>query len=327
MTLTPNLTASCPLVLACDGGYAMQLATTLRSIAEANRRWWPLEIYILSNGFSESVKRKTIDSQPEGSCSIRWAPLDLTGFAGFSTLPHISTIAYARLLIPSVLPAGVSRALYLDADILVLDDLAPLCQLDLEGAVVGAVLDERLDTHVKLGNTCIAGLPLPSVRDYFNDGILLIDVAKWRSERIPEKALEYLERCPHTIYGDQDALNVACDSVWKNLDPRWNYYQIDLEKPLSDMTPAQRPGIIHFHGWSKPWDASSLNSNAGFYDNFRTRTLFARTPAKKLVQVPIVIWSRLKKLLKRSAIVGHVWNRLRSLQSRDGRNSAGRLSV
>jgi lipopolysaccharide biosynthesis glycosyltransferase len=325
LALTLNSTVSCPLIFACDAGYAMPLATTLRSIAEANRSAWPLEVYILSDGFSENTKRKVIDSLPEGSFSLRWLPADLATFAGFSTLQHISTATYARLLISSKLPDRVHRVLYLDADILVLDELARIRELDLEGAVLGAVLDERLSAHIKMGNTSLAGLP--SVRDYFNAGVLLIDLARWRAERISEKALEYLAQCPHSPYSDQDALNVACDGLWKKLDPRWNYYQIDLEKPLSDLSAAQRPGIVHFQGWSKPWDARSLNLNAGFYDSFRTRTLFACTTEERLRQVPLVIWSRLKRVLKRSVIVSHIWNQLRSLQSRDGRNTDRRLSA
>jgi len=318
LTAQTNPAIDCPLVLACDGGYSMQLATTLRSILEVSRSSWPLEIYILSNGFPESTKRRIVESQPAGACSIKWKTVDLAQFARFSTLPHISSIAYARLLIPSVLPARVSRALYLDADILVLADLAPLCQLDLQGAVAGAVVDERVTTHLNLGNRELNGSPLPSVRKYFNDGVLLIDVAKWRSERIPEKAMEYLEGCPDTMFGDQDALNFACDGHWKNLDSRWNFYQIDLAKPLADMIPSERPSIIHFQGWQKPWDAGSLNPNARFYDEFRSRTLFAYTPGERLGNVPRILWSRLKRFLRRFTLIVHVRDRLRSIRTQEG---------
>jgi len=317
----------CPLVFACDGGYSMPLATTLRSVVEANRSGWPLEIFILSHGFSESMKKKVLDSQPEGSCSIRWIPVDLTQFTGFSTLQHISSATYARLLIPSILPDDISRVLYLDADLLVLGDLTPILELDLESAVLGAVVDERLDTYIKMGNTRLGGLPLPRVRGYFNAGVLLIDLEGWRAKQVPESALEYLQKYPDTLYSDQDALNAACDGLWKPLDPRWNYYQIDLKKPLSDMSVDQRPGIIHFQGGLKPWDPRSLNLNAGFYDGFRNRTLFARTPAEKLKQVPAVIWSRFKALLKRSDTVSRVVDRLRTLQAADGRKAGRRLST
>jgi lipopolysaccharide biosynthesis glycosyltransferase len=313
MTSICNSTVNCPLVFACDQDYAMPLATTLRSVAETNRSEWPLQIYLVSHGFSERTKTKIIDSLPKGSCSIRWEPVDLARFRGFSTLRHISRTTYARLLIPSILPAGIPRSLYLDADLLVLDSLRTICDLDLEGAALGAVVDERLDTYGKMGNTSLAGLPFPRVRDYFNAGALLIDLARWRAERISEKALEYLEQCPNSAYSDQDALNVACDGLWKKLDPRWNYYQIDLKEPVSDLSDNQRPGIIHFHGWSKPWDPGSLNFNARFYDGFRNRTLFALTLGERWRQGPTVIWARLKSILRRSDAVRHLWNRLKSL--------------
>jgi lipopolysaccharide biosynthesis glycosyltransferase len=322
---TPNSTVRCPFVLACDAGYAMPLATTLRSIAEANRSGWPFEVYILSDGFSENIKKKVIDSLPEGSASIHWLPVDLSAFARFSTLRHISTATYARLLIPTMLPDRVHRVLYLDADILVLDDLSPIQKLDLEGAVLGAVLDVRLNAHINMRDTSIAGLP--RVRGYFNAAVLLIDVARWRAGQVTEKALEYLRRYPHSPYSDQDALNVACDGLWKTIDHRWNHYQVDLEKPLSDLSAAQRPGIVHFHGGLKPWDARSLNLNAGFYDSFRSRTLFACTPEERLRRAPFMIWSRLKRILKRSNVLNYVWTRLRSRQSPDGPNTARRLSA
>jgi lipopolysaccharide biosynthesis glycosyltransferase len=327
LTVTENATFNCPLVFACDTGYAMPLATTLRSLAETNRGAWPLQIHILSDGFSKEMETRIVESLPQGSCAIRWAPIELTLFAGLSTLRHISSMTYARLLLASILPEGTSRALYLDVDILVLDSLKPLLELDLDGAVMGAVLDERVDTHIKMGNTSLAGWPLPNVADYFNAGVLLIDVARWRAERISEKALDYLKRCPHTLFMDQDALNIACDGAWKKLDPRWNYFQIDLENPLPDLSPAQRPGIIHFHGSLKPWDPRALNLNAGFYNSFRARTLFARTLADKFGEVPIVMWSRFKRSLKRSGILTRARNRLHALYLPGTPKAGRRLSA
>lgn len=322
-----NPIVSCPLVFACDPDYAMPLATTLLSVTEANRRAWPLQIYILACGFSHNIKAKIADSLPKGSCLIEWVSVDVTAFSGFSTIRHISSATYARFLITNSLPEEISKVLYLDADILVLDDLVSLCETELDGAVVGAVLDERVTTHIKMGNTSLGGLPLPCVQDYFNAGVLLIDLAKWRTERTSQKAIEYLELHPHSAFSDQDALNFACDGRWKKVDPRWNYYQIDLKTSISDLRDKQRPGIIHFQGWCKPWDPGSLNVNARFYDSFRSRTLFARTLGERWKQVPIVIWARLKSILRRFGTVRYLWNQLKLLQARDESKSARRLSA
>src|SRR5271154_1359623 len=84
-----------PIVLACDEPYAMQLATVLLSAAEANRSGQPLDVYVLSDHFSPSIRRRVVESLPEGSAVIRWVPVDLSSFEEFPTLPHISKMTFA----------------------------------------------------------------------------------------------------------------------------------------------------------------------------------------------------------------------------------------
>jgi hypothetical protein len=83
----------------------------------------------------------------------------------------MSKMTYARLLIPELFPATVSKVLYLDSDLLALGDLGPLWRTDLAGAVVAAVPDfyyhtkfvlEGLDPEV----TRAQHAGLPPVRDY-----------------------------------------------------------------------------------------------------------------------------------------------------------------
>lgn len=312
-------------VFACDAGFAMPLATTIRSLAETNLSHWPIQVYILSSGFSEETKQKIVNSLPPGFAVISWLPVDLKIFNGFSTIKHISAATYARLLIPDMLPANVEKVLYLDADLLVLADLGPLLRTDLGGNVLAAVADERLDWVLKAGEMNLPGLP--RVRDYFNAGVLLMDLPSCRTKRISERAFEYLSSNPHSPYSDQDALNVACDGLWKKLDAHWNRYQVDLEKPLDELAPERRPGIVHFHGSLKPWDPNSLNWHAGFYDSFRNRTLFACTSRERLQRCPFWLWSKLKRIMKRSAVLRLARNEFRSVQPPDGPNSARRLSA
>jgi lipopolysaccharide biosynthesis glycosyltransferase len=296
-----------PLVLACDEGYAMQLATTLRSIVEANRNDWPLDFHVLSDGYSEDMRRKVLLSLPKGSASIKWVDVDLRPFGEFATLPHISKMTYARFLIPQVFPASVSRVLYLDADLLVLDDLEPLWETNLEGAVVGAVID-KADQQLKEDDPEFEGVP--RVRDYFNAGVLLIDLNQWREKQISGKALEYLIQHPQSPFSDQDALNVVCDGLWKKLDGRWNFQQ-HWENRIMEMSPDQRPGIVHFIRREKPWDARIPNLNASFYDAYRSRTCFARNPWDKLRDRLQGVWCRLKGVLRRYSFLRFIWKRVR----------------
>ena len=207
--------------MASDESYAMQLAVALKSAVDANRSGEPLNVYVLHDHFSSNIRQRVINSLPEGSAVIHWVSVDLTSFKGFSTLPHISKMTFARFMIPSIFGEDVQRVLYLDADVLVLDDLGPLWSTDLKGAV-RAVLDRILDPQIK--NRAPGLEKFPRVRDYFNAGVLLIDLDRWRKERISEGALQYLIRHPDSPLADQDALNVVCDGHWTELGLSWNFY-------------------------------------------------------------------------------------------------------
>jgi lipopolysaccharide biosynthesis glycosyltransferase len=280
--------------MATDEPYAMSLATALRSMAEANRSGRPVDVHILSQGLSPHTRMKISESLPTGSASITWLDIDLTPFRAFSTSAYITQMTYARLLIPHALPAGVSRVLYLDTDILVLGDLMPLLETDLQGAVVGAVLD-GLDRQIKDRKPAVE--KVPRVKNYFNAGILLIDLDKWREEGISRKALKYLAGHPESPFSDQDALNVVCDGRWKQLDQRWNY-QDHHHNRVESMLPDQQPAIVHFVTSAKPWIAGSLSVNASLYDRFRAETCFARTSSDKLVDLAKRACSRLNRIAK-----------------------------
>jgi lipopolysaccharide biosynthesis glycosyltransferase len=301
-----------PIVLACDEAYAMPLAITLRSIAEANRSGWPLEFHVFSDGLPDDTRRKVFDSLPKGSASIRWVLIDLELFEDFATLSHISKVTYARFYIHEVFPDTVSRVLYLDADLLVLDDLRPVWETDLERSVVGAVLD-GLDPKLKRGEPGLEAVP--RVRDYFNAGVLLINLHRWRQERISERALEYLTWHPQSPFSDQDALNFACDGLWKKMDRRWNFQDFYENARISIMPPEKRPGIVHFVYRYKPWDFHIPTLNADFYDAYRRRTCFARSPLDKALDKALgffqIPWHKLKGILSQYPLLQEIWRQVK----------------
>ena len=77
-----------PIVLAADAKYAMPLAVTLRSIVEANRRHWPLEFYILHDGFSEELRKKVdmkMEKEKTVSCPVYYDGESVAG----QVRPHL----------------------------------------------------------------------------------------------------------------------------------------------------------------------------------------------------------------------------------------------
>jgi lipopolysaccharide biosynthesis glycosyltransferase len=283
------------VVLAADEGYGVQLATTLRSLVEANRTAPSLDIRVLTTGVSERTKAMVAASLPPGAATIQWVRIDLEPFQGFSRLDHVSAMTYARLLLAQAVQDGVSKVLYLDSDILVLDDLWDLWNIDLHGAIVGAVID-ALDGDIKSG---MPGLEdVARVKAYFNAGVLLVDVNLWRSERVAERAFDYLSR-NRQQFMDQDALNAVCDGRWHQLDARWNY-QNHYSTDFGALPVEQRPAIVHFVTRLKPWLTRTLSPNAAFYDSFQSRTAFALTSRVKTSKRIARTWFQLRRYLGRS---------------------------
>jgi lipopolysaccharide biosynthesis glycosyltransferase len=181
-----------------------------------------------------------------------------------------------RVFLPDLLPA-VDRVLYLDADTLVVDALAPLWETPLDGAYVGAVtnvLEPQYAGHP-------AELGLPPGRRYFNSGVLLFNLAAMRAGDCTAEILR-IARGERLLWPDQDALNVVLGGSRVELHPRWNVMNSLLLFPqardvfgagvLADA--CRDPGIVHFEGpgLAKPWHYLSKHPARDAYHAHRAQT-------------------------------------------------------
>ena len=174
------------------------------------------------------------------------------------TSGHLTEATYYRLLLPELLPRSVRRVIYLDCDLVVRRDVAELWQCDLGQHSTAAVLEPRAHHHRDVG--------LRSETDYFNAGVLLLDLSAWREQHIHRRALEFATKFPgHLRYHDQDALNHVLDGRWQRLDSRWNQQfkffvhtsrRLKLDRALVRRV-RHDPFIIHFTTASKPWHSSN----------------------------------------------------------------------
>ena len=265
--------AKCPIVLACDENYAMPLATTLRSLVEANARHWPLQVTVLTDGLAERTKGLVAASLPPGSVSLTWRLIDVSRFAHLSLMSHVSRMTFARFEIEHAFGGDVKRVVYLDTDTLVLGDLGPLFEVDLGAHVLAAVADDHIDAAIRAGDSRrLKGVP--DLVNYFNAGVLLIELSNWRRFEISQRAILHLQAHPHLPYSDQDALNAVCASNWLPLESKWNH-QDHFATRIEDISPDKRPAIVHFITARKPWLTKSVSPNRDLYNRFKERTKFS----------------------------------------------------
>lgn len=130
----------------------------------------------------------------------------------------VSAAVYLLLAIGDTL-SHRGRVLYLDVDTLVLIDLRPLLLTSLEGAAIGAVRDPQ--NPVIGAGIALPGwteLGLPRGRDYFNSGVMLLDLPACERQEVFSPSRGFLADHPKQArLWDQDALNVAVGSTQERL--------------------------------------------------------------------------------------------------------------
>ena len=165
---------------------------------------------------------------------------------------------YFRLLAPRLLPDALDRVLYLDPDILIINPLRPLWDLDMQGFPFAAAAHTGKTEFANDVNR----IRLSTEHDYFNSGVLLIDLVRGRKENDPQKVFRYAEEHKNELLlPDQDILNGLYgsrilelnDAVW-NYDARnySSYFFRSAGQANIDWV-MQNTAILHFCGGAKPW--------------------------------------------------------------------------
>lgn len=270
------------LVGAADDNYAMPLAVTFRSAIENIQSNRKVDLFIIDGGIKKRNKKRIVSSLKSDKCDIHWISSpnhilgefqvsnkftieNVTGIGTITEKPYLSNIAaYYRLLIPKLLPQYCQKAIYLDCDLIVNGDLGELYDLEMDDNYLLAV-QQFLTPYVSspAGLLNYQQLNIASDAKYFNSGVLVINMKKWRSEKICSKLIEYLQQNGKYVrWADTDVLNAVLAGKWGELDPRWNqmadiYVLPSWEKyPFSEEVYNQvlhKPYIIHFSSLDKPW--------------------------------------------------------------------------
>jgi lipopolysaccharide biosynthesis glycosyltransferase len=209
-----------------------------------------LRIHVLTDVLAESDERllhATLSATGRPFTLIFYR-VDGSLFSRYQSM-HGNWAAYFRLLAPNLIDA--ERLLYLDVDMLCCCDVAELAQLDLCGKAAAFVAESTI--RKAADQSVAASLPPGVDGPYLNSGLMLVDVAAWRRDRVTERAIEHLESRPTSLY-DQSTLNVVLYSNWLPLDPRFNY-----PPNFRCNWPSLRRGefdgkILHFMANPKPWN-------------------------------------------------------------------------
>ncbi len=233
-----------PIFLSSDNNYAPFVATTMASICDNTKSF--INFSVLDGGISEENKGKICELKAKfNNFSIEFIKIDVEKeFKGFEIMEHFTLSANSRFLIADLKP-NLDKAIYLDVDIIVLGDIKELYNQNLEDYTIGAIEEK----YFKENNTYFyENYDAEYEHNYFNSGVLLIHLAKWRKEKISAKlfAIEEKERTK-LQYVDQDLLNIYFLNNYKILDEKFNVTTSSRRRNI-------KPFIRHFTTAYKPWE-------------------------------------------------------------------------
>lgn len=247
------------IVYASDDKFAEILGVSLVSLYENSKDLNEITVYILDSGISDENKNKLL------MISSSYSRTDIK----FISARNVSKILemnvntdrgslsqYARLFISSDLPSDLERVLYLDCDIIINKSVSELWQLDMQGNTIAALKDafsRQYRKNIELQNNDVM----------FNSGVMLVDLNKWRKNKIESKLLEFIKRKNGKIQqGDQGALNAVLSKETFCFEPRFNsvtiFYDFTYKEILIYRKPVDfysendiikavdNPSIIHF---------------------------------------------------------------------------------
>jgi lipopolysaccharide biosynthesis glycosyltransferase len=243
-------------LLGLDDGFAMPTGVTVHSLDQFLGA--DDEIVLLHLGLSTS---STADLRScVANAHLRF--VDCTGEIDPSWVPPswLSPAAFLRFLAADRL-RDVDRCVYLDGDIVVRHDPRRLGETDLRGKTLGAVRSRVAPFLASPGGVRRwFELGLPSVGAYFNSGVLVMDLRRWREGDVTSHLSEFLRAHGHdTWVADQEAMNAVLSADWIELDRTWNYITHVSESFLQqpELEPSD-PSIVHFAGRAKPWASGPL---------------------------------------------------------------------
>lgn len=240
------------VVAATDDGYACQLAVMLLSLFE--RGGAPsIQVHALVPYDFKSASR-ILEALGNHGSKVTFRRVDVSVVADLKGRPDISNATYYRLMMGDLIPQSINRVIYMDCDMLVCGNMWELWQQPLGAALVAAVIDPGFKNHVLLG--------LPKPARYFNAGLLLVDLKRWREEKIGQKALEFAAANPARLtFNDQCALNWVLKDRWIELPIKWNVQTGFIGRTVNEHFFYPRglreylrgARIIHFNAPGRPW--------------------------------------------------------------------------
>lgn len=282
------------LVTASDRNYGQHTGIMLMSLFDSKGPGDDISVSILDGGILQNDKEKINCICSKYGKIPTYISIDDQIIGNAKIDGHVSIATYYRILLPQLFP-HLDKILYLDSDLIVADSIHDLWETNISEYYVAAVQDPGVPDEKYIQN-----LGLPDSTSYFNAGVLLINLKKWREDNITEKLIKRIQNDHHLLNSwDQDAINTE---LWRKtliIEPKYNVMVHFLRPHLPSIytkdqidSALEHPIIVHYNSPDKPWQRLCQNKLKNYY-----RTYWRQSEWKDTKLVPVTFNTALKTFL------------------------------
>lgn len=237
-----------PIFFATDDNYAPFLAVSIHSMLQNASKNYNYTIKILNSGISsdniEKISKYNSENVDIEFVDVKASLKNLAEELHITSEQYTLT-TYYRLFIPNLYPQ-YDKAVYLDSDIVVRGDISKFYNINIGDRLVGAVTDEFVMSSPNLYEYITKCLGLENVSDYFNAGVLLMNLDQFRKQDFFGKFNELLNKYKFPVQ-DQDYLNVICQGQVYYISNMWD------QMPTGENYDVNKVQLIHYNLIWKPW--------------------------------------------------------------------------
>ncbi len=256
------------IIYSSSDAYSPFCLTSIYSLLENNRDLKNVSIHILSNEISEANCQKIKSVCDTYHAKLSFIDTDklrnrLTATKGGGTL-NFNISSFLRIFLPELLP-GIDKALFIDSDTYINHGIKELYETDITERPCGMIYNQPIYLEMQTESQ------LSWNENYFNAGVILINLKYWRDNNITQQILDfYYSNGGNFSVDDQSIINavVARDSIV--LPYKYNAMVVlfscsykrfcNINQPIGYRTKQEyydaknAPVIVHFNGPGvRPW--------------------------------------------------------------------------
>lgn len=190
---------------------------------------------------------------------------------------------YARIFLAEILPE-INEVLLIDSDSVIIEDISSISKNNNNFVMLACrdyVISNKFSRHEDSELNC---------REYYNMGVLYINLFSWRENNLSEKILSLYDKKLIPRIADQTILNRYLHDYIEPLSIEFNYYTYfhygfcyafyknynNGTKFISEnelKLAKSRPVVLHFIGawYERPWFKFNISSYSGVYLKYWTK--------------------------------------------------------